>query len=351
MKFDNIYSHAPVTNKALTSLLCSIYPWPSYRHLTQEHSAIDLPALPNELKKHGYRTSLFYSADLTFQGAENFLAGRGFDLVQDYKTRACPEPPIVASTERWPYQDMSNDRCTAEALLDWVGADPATPFFAMMWTNMTHYPYFPAGDEIDFGVGDESLHRYLNALRHTDRVVGHVLRTLRARGLAESTLVVIVGDHGEAFGRHDQMGHSSKIYEENVHVPLIFVAPATFAGETNASVGGLVDLAPTILELLGRPLPGEWQGRSLLAENRSGRTYFFSPWSDLLFGLRDGDLKLIYNASNDSYEVYDLSTDRYEERDVAGRHSKFREQGLDRLAAWVQFQETYIARAIERGRK
>ncbi len=349
IKFDNIYIHAPVTNKAMTSLLCSIYPWPSYRHLTQEHPAVDLPTISGELKKHGYRTSLFYSADLTFQGAETFLADRGFDVVQDYKARRCPGPAIVASTAKWPHQDMSDDMCTADALLDWVGADPATPFFAMMWTNMTHYPYFPSGDEVDFGVRDKALHRYLNALRHTDRVVGHVLQSLRDRGLTESTLVVLVGDHGEAFGRHDQMGHSSKIYEENVHVPLILVSPTLFAGETDASVGGMVDIAPTILELLGWPLPGEWQGRSLFGKNRSGRTYFFSPWSDLLFGLRDGDLKLIYNASNDGYEVYDLRTDKNEEHNVVGRFPEFKEQGLDRLASWVQFQEKYIQRAIGRG--
>ncbi|TGR89203.1 hypothetical protein EN834_36835, partial [bacterium M00.F.Ca.ET.191.01.1.1] len=74
------------------------------------------------------------------------------------------------------------------------------------------------------------------------------------------------GDHGEAFGEHDDYVHASAIYEENVHIPLIMINKHLFHDQVVQSVGGIVDIAPTILDILGLPLPKQWQGRSLFRE-------------------------------------------------------------------------------------
>jgi hypothetical protein len=63
------------------------------------------------------------------------------------------------------------------------------------------------------------------------------------------------------------------------------------------------------MEIPGRESSPEWQAHSLFSEERTDRTYFFSPWSDYLFGYRDGNMKFIYNATLDDYEVYDLARD------------------------------------------
>jgi arylsulfatase A-like enzyme len=217
-----------------------------------------------------------------------------------------------------------------------------------MWTNMTHYPYFVSRKETDFGVGDDSFNLYLNALREGDRAFGKIMRTLRERGIEESTLVVVLGDHGEAFGRHDQHVHASKIYEENVHIPLLFVNAVLFSGQERAVLGGLIDIAPTIMDILGLPAPDRWQGRSLFAEKRSPRVYFFCPWSDFLFGYRDSELKVIFNASRDAFEIYDLSNDPNETRNIADQVTGFRQEALHRLAALVQFQDRYMKELLHR---
>jgi arylsulfatase A-like enzyme len=216
----------------------------------------------------------------------------------------------------------------------------------MMLTNMTHYPYFTNQTLQRFGPDENMLNRYLNALHVGDSAFGTIMQWLEKSGLAAQTLVVVAGDHGEAFGRHHQLGHAGGIYEENCHVPLMLINPTLFEGQRHPTVGGLVDLAPTIMEVLGKPSPEQWQGRSLFSGHRTGRTYFFSPWSDYLFGYRNGDLKLIYNATKDRYEIYDLSSDPEERFNRVADYRPQIQPGVSRLAGWVQHQDRLFRRLI-----
>jgi arylsulfatase A-like enzyme len=169
-------------------------------------------------------------------------------------------------------------------------------------------------------------------------VLGNLLAELKRKGLYESTLVVVVADHGEAFNDHNQYGHGSAIYEENVHVPLVLINPLLFNGQTHATLGGHVDVAPTVMELLGLPSPAEWEGNSLFAANRRERTYFFAPWTDFKFGYRQGPYKVIYNATLDAIEVFDVTVDPDERHNLAGEMPELVDESYDRLAAWVQYQ-------------
>lgn len=335
--FRNVYAHAPATDKSLVSLLCAVYPWISYRSLTHEHPAAALPSLGSELKRHGYRTAFFNCADNRFHNLDGFLAHRGFDKVNDWRDLPTNRPVFVASDKDWPFLDGSDGISSVDALYRWVDEKPEQPFFGVVWTMMTHHPYFVVGAEHDFGVADQALNRYLNALRHTDIALGNLLRQLRERGLAEDTLVIVVGDHGEAFGQHGQQTHASRIYEENLHVPLILINPRLFNGAEDPVIGGLLDIAPTTMDLLGLPVPESWQGRSLFSRERSPRVYFFTPWSDFLFGYREGEWKYIFNATANKYEAYNLKTDPRELRNLADRSAKLQEVP-QRLAAWVQYQ-------------
>ena len=336
IQFDNIYAHAPASNKSLVSLLGGIYPWISYRSITQEQPALPLPTLSSALQENGYRTAFFSTADWRFQQSRTFLAARQFDLVQDMQTLPCDQPVFVEEEADEPYTGGLNDGCLLEALEGWVAQDGERPFFAMLWTVETHYPYFLAENEIDFGVSDPAYNRYLNGLHHSDAEIGRLVDWLAESGQLEETLLVVTGDHGEAFGQHGQTGHALGIYEENVHVPLLLINPALFSGETAVTVGGHVDIAPTILHLLELPAPQTWQGSSLLAPTRSNRTYFFSPWADTLFGFREGAQKMILNASTNEVAVFNLAEDPGELTNLAMQEEPLIQYGEQRMAAWVQ---------------
>lgn len=338
--FENIYAHAPATNNSLVSILGSIYPWLSYNSITKEYPDIKMPTLSSELKKHGYETAFFNSADNRFQKADEFLKNRKFDEIIDCNSNQCKEG-FEYTDEKRNYLDGKDDECTAEDMTAWIKNKSGKPFFAMMWTYQTHYPYFLSGEEKQYVSSDPDFNRYLNAVHHNDFVLGKIINELKQNGLYESTLVVVVGDHGEAFGRHNQTAHASGIYEENLHVPCIFINPA-FKGEQRPVIGGLIDLAPTIMSQLGYEGSALWQGKDLFTENDNDRVYFFTPWADYLFGYREGNKKYIFNATKNITEIYDLKNDPYETNNLAVEFPELTAICHQRIAGWVQSHNQYI---------
>jgi lipoteichoic acid synthase len=335
--FTDFYAHLPVTNSSMVSLLTSMYPMISYKCLSKEFPQINWPSLSSELKNRNFQTAFFHASDNRFQRMDEFLSFRKFDKVSDYRDILCNKDILVGSTSAWKYLDGIDEGCMVDAFKKWLTKDKARdPFFAMLWTIQTHYPYFPPGVEKDYGVGNKDLNRYLNAIRYSDEMLEKLLADLKKKGLMESTLVVVVGDHGEAFGQHDQMGHGSEIYEENVKVPLIFINPLLFHGEKISVIGGQVDLAPTIMQILRQPSPGEWQGTSLLDSNRTNRAYFFNPHSYYLFGYREGNYKIIYNANWNETMVFDLTKDPGEVNNIADEMPELVNLSSKRLAHWVR---------------
>jgi arylsulfatase A-like enzyme len=341
--FRNIYAHSPVTNKTLVSLLCGVYPRVSYRFTTEEAPGIPLPNLPAMLRARGYATGFFSGAPLDFQGAGNFLAANGkFDAIEDPANRTRTKARF---TSEWESIGGSDDWSTTESAIRWMQANRGGPFFAVVWTIQPHYPYFVDGPERRI-VDDPCFNRYLAAVEQCDRAFGRMMEWLDAEGLASSTLVVAMGDHGEAFGQHGNSGHGGQIYEENIHVPLLFIDPQRFHGEWHDTLGGMADIAPTITGLLGLAPDPSWHGRSLFAPNRPERVYFFAPWSDFLLGCRSGSTKVIFNATTNRHEVFDLATDPGEKHDLAaGAPALVEEAGL-RMAAWVQHVERVYRRAL-----
>ena len=335
--FENIYAHAPSTNQSLVSVLCSIYPMISYRSLTQEKPHFQHPCLSSELVRHGYRTAFFTSSNLAYQGARTFLAHRSFESVEDLHEIACHQQfRLEGGDEGW--NAAIDDACLVPRLTDWLDRDRTRPFFAMLWTDQGHYPYFLSGKGQDFKVADVHYNRYLNVVRKYDGIIGAVIDSLRARNLFDSTLILVVGDHGEAFGQHGQRGHGDGIYEENVRVPLILINPNLFGGERRSDLGGLVDLAPTILHLADKPIPAEWQGRSLFLPDREQEVYFFAPWSKYLLGSRQGNQKIIFDETHNRVELYDLATDPLETRNIAQQYPEQVQAFRFKVAAWVQQQ-------------
>jgi len=263
------YAHTPMTTSTMVSLLTATYPWVTGRLVATEFPDIQLTSISSLLKDRGFHTAFFSAADLTFQKSDQFLALQKFDLVKDYHTIPCEKAAYENhnsesfSSIAWEHLGGVSDDCAAEALHDWIKKLAAEPFFAVLWTNMTHYPYPVSGPENTFPVRDKSLNRYLNALQLGDKALGRLLEQLDALGIADSTLVVVLGDHGEAFGRHGDRVHGSAIYEDNVRIPLVFINKALFHGEVADTIGGIVDVAPTVAHLIGLERGSNWQGRSI----------------------------------------------------------------------------------------
>jgi arylsulfatase A-like enzyme len=150
------------------------------------------------------------------------------------------------------------------------------PFFLFVHTYQVHWPYEPpepyrlfdpAGEPDPHrpDAGREQLARYDGEVRYTDAVLGTLLATLDRLGLRERTVVVVTSDHGEAFGEHGHDKHGRHVHEEDVRVPFVWRVPGVArSGHRVAIPVGLVDVVPTVLDLLGVPPPDGLQGRSLV---------------------------------------------------------------------------------------
>jgi len=172
------------------------------------------------------------------------------------------------------------------------------------------------------------LHEWVNLydaeLRWADWAVGEVEKLLRENRLLEKTLFVVTSDHGEALGEHGYVYHVHAVYEEAVHVPLLFRFP--MEAELVGRVGALtqsVDLLPTIFELLGVRYPqASVQGRSLVplivGETEKVNDFVFarseSPLASYL--VRDRRWALILYEDGELRALYDLEADPWQSRNV-----------------------------------
>lgn len=207
-------------------------------------------------------------------------------------------------------------------MLSWIDSlSEGEKFFLTYLPIAGHHPY-ATPDGGPFSETDE-VGRYRNALHCGDAALGTFLNGLRERGLFQNTLFAFMGDHGEAFGQHEgNYGHTLSIYEENIRVPFIIAAPGLFAGQTmlNRTVS-LIDTAPTILSLVGLPIPDNYQGRSLLS-GEDGMALFFTDYSLGWLGLRDGRWKYVYELEAGRSMLFDLDEDPEEQVNAAAQHQE-----------------------------
>lgn len=187
--------------------------------------------------------------------------------------------------------------------------------------------WFAATGELD--LSDEQT-QYLTDLydgnvAFTDSLVKDFLDWLKAEDLFESTLVIVTSDHGEAFMEHRRIAHSTTVYNEMIHVPLAFSAPAGLGfqrGVIEAPVS-LVDIFPTLAELYGLAPKAELHGRSLApllrGETPEQVPALFARTDDLLeVAVRTGDAKVFFRRPDlgsafEAVEVYDLANDPTEQ--------------------------------------
>ena len=328
MVFSRFYVSEAETSAAFGALFSSVYPdhdWPS---ITQLAPSLTIPGLPAVLTGYGYRTAFIHSGQIIFDREGEFLSTRGFHRMlaepRDYVTPRDPE-------------------LVPEAI-NWIKKHPSRPFFVTIWTHDTHHPYV-TNSHHDYGVRNASLDRYLNGVHATDALIGQLAAALQKMGLADRTLLVITGDHGEAFGEHNELIHGGSVYDELVHAPLLIVNPKLFPHEIVIDpLTRQIDIAPTILAMLGFASPGTWQGTDVLGSDPPARAYLFAGTGNLTFGLVEGKFKYIYNFSSRRAQLYDLTTDPNEYRNLASvpAYAEMTRRDHLRLEAWVSFQNRYL---------
>jgi len=325
----SMYAVIPHTNKALAPLLFGLEPC-----LSQDQSTSPIgQALPALLRQKGYESAFFTSATLDFEDKGEILKNMGFDTVFGF------EHVDPQSAPRLNYYGCE-DNAIVEPALTWAQqvSESGTPFFLVMLGVTAHHPYStPPGLQPKPGFGKGSYGKYLAALSYTDGVTQAIFEQLRNRGLAESTLVVIVGDHGEAFGEHSRRYHSSVIWDEALQVPCMISSPSIEESMEASGQRSQLDIFPTIVEMLGfRIEGGTVPGVSLLHDVPAERILFHSSWiENQSIAMRRGRFKLIFHFDRRPIEMYDTQQDPFETMNLAPTWTEtHRDTELDTLRQW-----------------
>jgi arylsulfatase A-like enzyme len=236
-------------------------------------------------------------------------------------------------------------------MLEWLSQLSSNePFFLTYLPTAGHHPYLtpeagPFSEETD-------AQRYLNALHYGDQALGQLIEGMKKLGRYENSLFVFCGDHGEAFGEHTgNFGHTLYIYEENVRVPLIVFAPSlTTTQQRVPHLSSVIDIAPTVLDLLGLEIPSVYQGVSLLRVEPD-TALFFTDYSQRLVGLREGRWKFIYEFESGRSSLFDLEKDWRETINLCAKFPQQTRLYQNRVKAWSAAQKEFVLRESARAKE
>ena len=305
--FTDVSTSFPRTDVAHLSLFTSLYPdaQPQPGRLRADATA----ALMTESLRDAGLVTAGFTEDAMIAGAFGFWFG--FDRFVERS-----------------YAERERGHATFADGIAFLRDNAERRFFLFLHTYKTHKPYVaaqrfdafaPASDwqtpRLDPRVPQSErpqMDAYDRTIREADDLIASLLDELDRLGLAQRTLVVLLSDHGEAFGEHGAVEHGYSGHQEQLHIPLVFRGPGIPANVRVDAPSSIVDVAPTVLELAGAaPLPHA-QGVSLAAafaglDLPRHRPLFFSWLAQGAAGVRHGPWK--YLRADHGHELFDLASD------------------------------------------
>jgi len=306
--FDDAYSQCPLTLPSHTSLLSGRLP---LHHGVRDN--IGYTVAPNErtlaarLKAAGYATG---GAVSSYVLRHQTGIDRGFDFFDDAIE--------VAGTGDSLSESQRDGRVTVDALAGWIDAHADQPIFAFLHLYEPHAPYTPPPSHT-------MAQPYDGEIAYADELVGRLVDRLNARGLFDRSILAVVSDHGEGLGDHGEAEHGLLLYREALRVPLIIRLPGGRRGGSRiGGAAGLVDVAPTLLDLVGAPSDGV-DGQSLVSALASRRVPDRTVYSETLYPRLHFGWSDLASAVDGRYhyirapqpELYDTNADPAERDNVA----------------------------------
>jgi choline-sulfatase len=305
VRFTQAFTASPITNTSHASILTGLLPG--------SHGVTDFavplssahPTIAELLKKQGYHTAAFIGAVIL----DSKTLAPGFDRGFDYYDNFPERPQTKARWGRVERRGMD----VAQHTEAWLSKHPAGPHFMWMHLYDPHDPYEPPPPYAQ----TYKDHLYDGEIAYADSALAHLIAYLKQSARYGKAIIIVVGDHGEGLGEHNEDTHGIFLYDSTTHVPLIVKLPnALDAGTVVQAQVRTVDIVPTVLDLVGAPVLEKRDGESLKAyfagTDHTSRPAFGETDYPLRFGwaplrsLRDEGFKFIEAPRP---ELYDLHVD------------------------------------------
>ena len=302
LAFTDARSVAPLTLPAHVSIMTGLRP-PLHGARLNGAAYGGAATLATRLKRAGYRTGAVVGA---FVLDRRFGLESGFD---DYDDDIARDPAAMDTLHAERPADVVVDRALAM-----LATRAATPWLQWVHLYDAHAPYQPPPAALSRAGG----RAYDGEIVVVDDAVARLVAAIAARPDAARTAIVVVGDHGESLGAHDEATHGMLVFEPALRVPLMMRAPGV-PPAVRRDAASVIDVAPTVLALTRQPTDG-LDGRSLLetapadvASYAESEYPSVAGWSPVAALVR-GSWKLVLA---DRAQLFDLARDAGEERDVA----------------------------------
>jgi arylsulfatase A-like enzyme len=350
LSFRNAFSQSSATCYSMQSMFVGLDPASMEWTMDKVHqSSVKHLTLASRLSKLGYRTGAVANRDLTrrFHGIL-----RGHDTIVDVQHRKRNAPGTK-------YEDTRASmaprvlRASLELLNEFHREAPKDPFLLTLYMPDPHEPYFAhgVGRAKDFRKGP--IGDYDSEIAYADQHIGVLIEQLRHHSSYawNDTIVIVTADHGEEFGEHGGKSHARTCYVESVNVPLIVRVPG-IEGQTIDTPVALIDVVPTVLELIGaEPHKSDLQGQSLLIPRLAPelvdqeRPIFcgltsYSGSQRRLRAVRSGRYKLFKDDVLDQELLFDVENDPAEKRDLLKDDVRSYADTLEKLRAQLAATDT-----------
>lgn len=289
--FERAYCAMPHTSYSLTSIMTGKY----MRPLVLQRTGQDSDTFAGLLRVYGYRTASFYPPSVFSVDPDHFAWAEKNALDFEYRK---VEYAIAAHRHN--------------QVLEYLQDTPASRR-VFIWAHYfePHEPY-DAHPEYDFG--DRDIDRYDGEIALTDAIVGKTVQAIREQ--RPQAVIIISGDHGEEFGDHGGYYHGTTVYEEQVRVPLIVVAPGLKPARISEPVQ-TIDVLPTVLHALDIPrtprLRGNDLGAWLVGKGKPPGVAFAESDDQTLLAM--GQWRLVCERKIDACSLYDIVADPQQRRD------------------------------------
>jgi choline-sulfatase len=314
LRFERATTVAPLTLPAHSSLMTGTFPaYHAVRDNGGYYLGDDQVTLAKVLRARGYRTGGFISA---FVLDGRWGIGQGFDRYYDNFDLSKYRLDVGLDAVQRPANEV------VSKAVEWLDQDSSRPFLAWVHMYEPHAPY-DAPESFRTRFPPTMVGAYDAEVATADAQIARLIEHLRASRRLDNTIVVALGDHGESLGEHDEEQHGFFVYDVTTRIPLI-IAGGGLAPRVVRDQVRIVDVMPTILDMLHVEPPKPVQGQSLLPLTRGARLDLIAVsetwyprhhygWSELT-SIRDERYHFIAAPRR---ELYDTQTDPHETRNIA----------------------------------
>ena len=263
--FENFYANGFQTRHGQIASYCSVMP--NYGvAIMKGYKKNSFNCLPDLLRKNGYHTSWIVGSDAAFDDQVHFLPNIGFDRIYDKF-----DFQVDSEVLGWGYSDR-------ELFKKWLVIldNEEEPFFSSSLTTTNHHP-FDVPPEFHLNKGDDDQHKYFEAMYYTDAMLHEFLVEAQKRDWWKNSLIFIFADTSNYQKPQNEPANFEEFVRLRSQIPLLIVGGLVNQPLRIDSFHSQIDLAPTVMDILGASYDSHWNGESMLPQTSDSLAFTNRP--------------------------------------------------------------------------